>query len=71
MMVTLVPPDSGPLLGDRPVTVGVCETDKRDFEPTEDKKMDILSNQRLQHLLKTFRCYHISPAKLQLFILPG
>lgn len=23
MMVTLVPPDSGPLLGDRPVMVGV------------------------------------------------
>lgn len=28
IMVTLVPPDSGPLLGDRAVTVGVCRTEK-------------------------------------------
>lgn len=26
--VTLVPPDSGPLLGDRPVTVGVYKTER-------------------------------------------
>lgn len=32
IMVTLVPPDSGPRLGDRPVTVGVCEQRCRDRE---------------------------------------
>lgn len=32
MMVTFVPPDSGPRLGDSPVIVGVYQTDKRRCE---------------------------------------
>ena len=43
-MVTFVPPDSGPLLGDRPVTVGV-------YKP--ERKRDI--NGRLREQIKASR----------------
>lgn len=41
-MVTLVPPDSGPLLGDRPVTVGVYNTEKC----KEKLKEAVIANER-------------------------
>lgn len=39
-MVTFVPPDSGPLLGDRPVTVGVYKTDAEKERLNRESKLE-------------------------------
>ena len=84
MMVTLVPPDSGPRLGDRPVTEGVYKNRERERlrETVRALKQQREKGQTKRQTktvgvfnfgepVETFMYYQRSPCKLQLFILPG
>lgn len=58
-MVTLVPPDSGPRLGDRPVTVGIYKQMQRQREVRGDAQIqEIFSGIIFVVRLEAFMYYH-------------
>lgn len=67
-MVTLVPPDSGPLLGDRPVTVGVCQTEmggKGEVKGGCERQIEGRERmQKEQHLCCASSCIFTDPRQI-------